>query len=312
MSDKDNMDWIDGLDVSPIMPSKRSKQNVSHSSPGYKFYIKIKENIPELWDEFNSAQSKGKAKYKTVRSFAKVKFKKKDENKLFILMTCTEEEWESHVTTEKGRSDKHVCPWLGNWDARRKNGYWQDSTVHASYLKAALKETVESSQAIKATAPFLVQEMMRYNRLISKIETAFGGEPFLDDIPNSPKNKSRFDAYVDMLTKATNMKLKLVQEWMRIHGVDPLAPNEMFNPGVFAQLGGQIGAAGALTGYAAAQGFALQNPEGPPTILNRNALLLADHLVQHSEKYKDEVLDGQEVVARQDEVKTNGKVKHAN
>jgi hypothetical protein len=314
---KDNDTEMDGLEIDdskPIIPSNKIKQNVSTSSPGYKFYAKIRDYLPEYWDDFSTTIYKGKPKYRTVRTFAQKKFKSKTEQRLFILMTASVDEWEAHSHTEQGKSDKHTCPWLGDWEAKRRNGYWTSNTVHARYLKNALKETVESSKAIKATAPFILQMLMRWSKMEEKIDLAFGGEPFLEDNPSSSKNSQRFRAYKDALQAVTDQKLKLIREWMRIHGVNPDSPNEMFNMGVLAQLTGQVGAAAALTGFAAGQqGFALQNPQGAPTIISRDSLLLADHLTQHRAQYIDAVIDD-DVVHQQthdkDKEKVNGKSKH--
>lgn len=307
---KSDTDWLDGLELSPITPDKAASEH-NYNSSGWKFYIKVRPYLGEYWRQFNSdLNSKGKAKHRTVEEFARVKFKKKEERELFYLMTCSNEEWEVGATLDK--SKKKIVPWLGDWRQRRKNGYWnEDNGFHTTYLRKALKEGIESSQAIKATAPFLIQSLMRWNRMQAKIDEAYGGEMFLDEAPNTPRNKARFDAYTKMTAAVEKMKIKLMQEWMRIHGVNPSDPQQMFNMAVMAQSFAQAGAAGALTGVAAAQGYMLQNPNGAPTLLSRDALLLADHLTAHTKNFKEmpkEVtLDGDEVV----EIKEKKNGKHA-
>lgn len=302
---KSDTDWLDDID-SPILPDDKVSKSNYHDS-GWRFYIKLRPYLAEYWRQFNSdLNSKGKSKYRTVDDFIKAKFKSKTERELFYLMTCSEAEWEIGASLDN--SKKKAIPWLGDWYKRRKNGYWnEDNGFHTSYLKKAIKEGIESSQAIKATAPFLIQSLMRWNRMQAKIDEAYGGQLFLDEAPNTPKNKSRFEAYTKMCKIVEGMKIKLMNEWMRVHGVNPNDPQQMFNMSALAQGFAQAGAAGALSGVAAAQGFMLSNPNGQaPTMLSRDALLLADHLTSHTKSFKempkDVVIDHEP-----DKKKTNGK-----
>jgi hypothetical protein len=75
-----------------------------------------------------------------------------------------------------------------------------------------------------------------------------------------------------------------------------------------AQQFGQVGAAGALTGVAS--GIMLQNPNGPPTNLSRDTLLLAENIHQHSMDFaevKEKVIEVINPLDKVDKVKTNGK-----
>lgn len=315
MSDKDKFDpsyWIEDLDDDiPIIPtgSKKASDEVNYASQGWKFYVKLKSQLSELWLEFNNTIGKSgrRPKYATVRDFAKVKFKNKEERNMFVLMTCSKREWE--VCASNG-SIKKTVPWLGDWVKRRKNGYWmEDNSYQISNLKKVIKENLESAAAIKATAPFIIQELLRYNKLQAKVEELYGGNPLSDD-PRDKKNKEKFKDYLDMISSVTALKVKLIREWMRIHGVSPETPNEMWSMAQLAQGFAQAGAAGALTGMVASQGLMLQNPEGAPTVLSRDALLLADHLTSHKELFKDApmVIDATLVEDKEErKEKANGK-----
>lgn len=312
-------EWDIDIPESPITPTEegRAAKESSYQSNGWKFYIKVRPYLSEYWREFNgTVDRKGRNKYRTVREFTKDKFKKSVDRDLFYLMVCPYEEWQACARTTTKPDSKMSVPWLGDWYKRRKNGYWQeDNSIYIKSLRKAIKENLNSTEAIKATAPFLVQEMMRYSRLQSKVEEAFSGEPFLQDAPTSPANRLRFKTYLRMLQVVTGLKIRLIQEWMRVHGVNPNEPNQMWNMAALAQMSGQIGAAGALTGVAAAQGIMLSNADGSsPTMLSRDALLLADGMLAKTREFKmkdkEVILDGDELVTKE---KTNGKSngKHA-
>jgi hypothetical protein len=300
-------DWDDLELDAPIIPEDKKEDSYAHS--GWKFYLKVRIHLNDYWQEFNSSlDKKQNPKYKTVRRFAESKFKKTEERDLFYLMTCSYQEYEACARETHKANSRMIVPWVGDWVKRRKNGYWQESnSVYIKSLRKTIKDNQNSTEAIKATGPFLIQEMMRYSRLQGKIEQAFGGEPFLDEAPTTSANKKRFDVFIEMLAKVTGMKMKLLHEWMRIHGVNPHRPNEMWNMSALAQSFGQVGAAGALTGAAAVQqGIMLSNPNGQPTLLSRDALLMADHLTDMTKAFQDTTVKEKVIDAKPKE-KTNGK-----
>ena len=304
---KQEQEWDDLELEAPIIPD--SKDENKYINSGWKFYVKTRKDLSTYWEDFNGATSKGRPKYRTVREFIKSTFKRKEDRDLFYTMVCPYNEYELLSSVDYGKSSKKVIPWLGDWYKRRKNGYWQENnSVYLKSLQKSIKENLESNQAIKASAPFLIQEMMRYARLQSKIEQAFGGEPFLDEAPTTPANRKRFEVFIMMLSSVTKVKVKLIHEWMRIHGVNPREPNQMWNMATLAQQFGQVGAAGALTGVAS--GIMLQNPNGPPTNLSRDTLLLAENIHQHSMDFaevKEKVIEVINPLDKVDKVKTNGK-----
>jgi hypothetical protein len=308
MSKKEN-DWDIDLDIpeEPITPV--DKDDKHYTSSGWKFYLSVRKHLNDYWQEFNGElDNKGKPKYRNVRKFVDSKFKRSADRDMFYTMICTYQEWELLASVDHGKSATKVIPWLGDWYKRRKNGYWQeDNSIYIKSLRRSIKENLDSSEAIKATAPFLIQEMMRYSKIQSKIEQAFGGQPFLDESPTSPANTKRFALFIDMVSKVSGLKIKLVHEWMRIHGVNPHEPNQMWNMAQLAQQFGQVGAAGALTGAAA--GIMLSNPSGAPTLLSRDALLLADNIVSHSKDFGEpKTIDAEtQSVKEKPNGKTNGK-----
>lgn len=129
-------------------------------------------------------------------------------------------------------------------------------------LAKALKQALEAAQAVRAMAPLLEQELMRYVRLQEKIEAVFGGKLFLpDEPPTSVENIRRFRTYVGMRESVTTIIVKVTHELMRVHGVDPNHPHDTWKLPMFA---GGIGAAGA--------------PAGVPPQQTPEVLRLARHL----------------------------------
>lgn len=279
--------WIDGIDEAPIVPDNKEKRDYSHKSDGWKFYLKIRDRLPEFWDEFNTkTDNKGKPYYRNVKQLSISKFKKKPtEQQLFYWMICPYQEW-AHTAYTKKEAKRHAVPWLADWEKRRKNGYWaEDNSYQIKNLNKVIKENIESGQAIKAAAPFLIKEMVMYDKLKNQVLEAFGGKALLDnESPTSKNNVFRFKVFMEMIGKVTGLKIRMIKEWMRINGIDPENPHQMFDMATLAQMSGQIGAQGALSGIAAAS-VMLQNPGGaPPTLINRDALLLAEHLTTHTKE----------------------------
>jgi hypothetical protein len=319
MSKKQILDWME--EEESILPSHSDKKDKNYQSPGWQFYVKIKDQIPDLWFEFNSAvKDKTKVKYRDAHSFAKKKFKHREERKYFEWMISPKFVWLEEAESSKG---KYVVPWLGDWYKRRQTGYWNTETrEHIKGLTNAIKENVESSQAIRATAPFIVQELMRCVRLKEKIDDLFHGEPF-DGTELSKKQSSRFRHYLEMHNKVWEDMQSRIKMWMTIHGVNPDNPHEMQDMATLAQLIGQSSAASALTGMTAGLGINPSLPvenKGNGTVLQLNgskveipldALLLAKHLVDHSNTFLKPlppVVDG-EVIKKEEKIKDkhNGK-----
>lgn len=76
---------------------------------------------------------------------------------------------------------------------------------------------------------------MRYVRLQDIIEEAFGSKLFLpDEPPTSVENMRSFRAYVGMREWVTTIIVKVTHELMRVYGVDPNHPHDMWKLPMFA------------------------------------------------------------------------------
>jgi hypothetical protein len=142
----------------------------------------------------------------------------------------------------------------------------------------AFKRALEAVKAMRVMAPLLEQELRQYVTLQEKIKSAFGGNPFLpDEPPTSAVNMRRFRAYIGMRKSATMMIVKVTNELMRAHGVDPNHPHDMWELPWFA---GAVGVSGAPAGVSPQQ-----RPDGqaipwepPPGQYPPEGLRLARHL----------------------------------
>ncbi len=277
--------WLGKEAELPIIPSEKCRYD--YDSKGWKYYLTIKFDLQDWWDEFNSKLDKrGSVYFKTLDQFIRHKSTSSQQRQWLKEML-------GHQPEDFGKKRLSV-PWLGDWYRRRKNGSWSiDNKIQLKGLQKAIESTVDSTEAIKACAPFLIQEMLQYEKLREKINNVFGNEPFFrDEAPTSNSNKKRFRTYMSMLTKVTGMKVRLIQEWMRINGIDPRNPHEMWDMATLAQLSGSIGAAGALTGFTAASninGIQPGNPFNlpqPSNVVSPTTYLLAEHLAEHARIFK--------------------------
>lgn len=327
MSKKNHTELVgeDELPVIALDNKRRPAREISFgNTKGWKFYISVKELLPDWWYEFNgkvesSHKSSGfNSKYKNIEVFAKHKVKDKTERQFFIWMISPRKVWERNAKTGHKR---YQVPWLGDWHARRRNGYWEtENKEHIKSLRKAITENVQSGTAIRATSPFIVQSLLRWSRLADKVDELFKGEPFVDESPHSKNNIQRFKLYTSMHEQVEELKTKTIKEWMRIHGVDPNNPHEMADMATMAQLVGQSAAASALTGYSIGSSLSPQNGnDGKPNgnnvlslngqgiVISPDALLLAQHLAQHSTTFKKplpSIIEGEELIKPKE--KTNG------
>lgn len=309
MSKTHEIDWSDLDDIPPIVPEPgNNKDKLSYSTNGYKYYLKIKQQLQEWWDEFNSDTDKsGKPKYKNIRNFISTRTKNKEERHFLYLMIGPRP-----LDEENTNSGKNIVPWLGDWYLRRKNGYWlEDNKLQVKQLSKAIKDNLNSSETVKASAPFLIQELMRINRLMGKLDELFGGNPFLmDENPSSKGNLIRFGTYTKMFNELFKAKKLIIHEVMRVMGINPHDPGQMHNMAQLAAVSGQIGASAALTG-AMAGSYQLPGNTGPGIVISRDALLIGDFLTKHGATFKKElpelILEGDEV--KEVVAKSNGKHK---
>jgi hypothetical protein len=319
----------DELPIVAVDHQKKGKlaSEISYDTAGWKFYLRIKELLPDLWYEFNGAvkadsKNRTKQRYRDIEHFAKHKFKDHKERKWFVWMCSPNKVYRREAKNHK----RYNVPWLGDWYARRRNGYWEtENKEQIKYLQKAIKENVQSSQAIRATAPFIVKSLMRWERLSDKVDSLFQGEPFVDENhPGSKNNIQRFKLYTSMHAEIENLKVSVYEWWMRIHGIDPKNPHEMADMATMAQMVGQSAAAGALTGYTAgnfqpivneqgkANGSHVLQVNGQGVVIPPDALLLAQHLVKNATTFKrplPPIVEGELVKEDKVKEKSNGHAK---
>jgi hypothetical protein len=335
MSHKQETVGDEELPVIALDYKRRIADKVNCNEKGWKFYIKIKDQLPDWWYKYNGEvhnhQSKYsnkhlKPKYRNIHEYAKYRFSDKQEREWFEWMISPKKVWERKaISSHKKRFE---VPWLGDWEARRRNGYWEtDNKEQIRYLQKHIKETVTSNQAIKATAPFIVQSLVRLVRLQDKVDKLFDGEPFLDDNPTSKTNLIRFKLYTSMHEQIEKLKTPVYEWWMRVHGVDPKDPHGMWDMSTMVQAVGQSAAAGALTGYTASMqpntmqpmigpdgkpnGDQMMNLNGRGIVIPPDALLLAAHLVKHSKTFNKPlppIIEAEEIKEDKKE-KSNGHAK---
>lgn len=319
----------------PIIPINRDGTRAvadesSRSSKGWKFYLEVKDDLPEWWHEFNglSKSNSLRVKYKTIEQFAKKKLSNKQERIYFIWMTGPRRIWDEEAISDDSKHRKkkrHVVPWIGDWKRRRRNGYFEtENKEQIKGLTRAIKENVDSAQAIRSTAPFIVNEMMRWIRLHEKIDDLFDGKPFYDnEPPDSKGNIKRYSMYTRMHEEVEKKLSYSLRNWMRIHGVNPNNPHEMADMATLAQLAGTSAALGAVGGLTAGMGFnQIPNQNGQPSgnnlltvgdnrvLISPDTLMLAQHLTRHSELFKKPLppIEGK-IVSQDEDERPNGKSK---
>lgn len=76
----------------------------------------------------------------------------------------------------------------------------------------------------------LVWGLTRCEELQETVHAAFGGELFLpDEPPTSPRNRQRFNVYLEMVQSITKLKFNLIHEFMNVNAVDSSDPHQMCN-----------------------------------------------------------------------------------
>lgn len=211
------------LDADLTIPThlKMGLQYFSKHNPAFRFFREVRPKLAQWWEEFSQEldQKTGGPKYRTIHQFARAKSKVSKEQDWIAQMIGPEP---ATYNQKNGKASGRWLriPWLGDWKARRMNGYW--APEHPAKIKAlakSLKEKLVGLEAVRSAAPYLVQMMARYMKLAEQVDQVFGGRPLdMDDGP-SEKNKARFYSYLEMQKAVTRMQLTLFHEWMLVHGV---------------------------------------------------------------------------------------------
>jgi hypothetical protein len=215
------LDAILDADFTSPTQLKMGLQYLSKHNPAFRFFREVQPKLAQWWEEFSQEldQKTGGPKYKTIYQFARAKSKVPKEQDWIAQMIGPEPTTYNHKNGKAPGRWLRI-PWLGDWKARRMNGYW--APEHPAKIKAlakSLKEKLVGLEAVRSAAPYLVQMMARYMKLAEQVDQVFGGQPLdMNDGP-SEKNKARFYSYLEMQKAVTRMQLRLFHEWMLVHGV---------------------------------------------------------------------------------------------
>jgi hypothetical protein len=221
------LDEIMEADFSDPTKLKLGSQNFGTSNSAYQYYLSIKEQLPDWWNEFANALDKktGGPKYKSVRQFAISRTSNKRHQDLIVKMIGPEPAAynqrnpdKNHLSSGTGKWLK--VPWLGDWKSRRLNGYW--SPQHPAKVKnlvKAIKEKLSGFEAVRSAAPFLVQMMAQYTKLSEQVNETFAGQGMDVNAGPSEANIARFHTYLNLQWALSLKQLRLLHEWYLAHGV---------------------------------------------------------------------------------------------
>jgi len=225
-------DDTEGLDAAAaadsFAPTKVKNHHCDKGNPAYRYFLSVRSQLADWWEEFRTELDPvtGGPKYRTVSQFARSKTKNEQEQRWIKGMIGS-------VPCVYGdpRTQKKVVylkiPWLGDWKTKRSERYWApDQPAKIKALARAIKEKLVAWDAIRSAAPLLVREMASYEKLSEQIDEAFAGQPF-DLTKPLQENVTRFNTYFAMKTSVTQIKLRLMDQWMLVHGINPKDPVQM-------------------------------------------------------------------------------------
>lgn len=257
-------------------------------SKDYKFYEQTTPKLPEWWEEFNTQLNEGGGyKYKNVFQFARAKGKNEKERDLIYEM----------IGPEPERKRNLKVPWLGDWKRRRVATYYTPCLPYnVKKLAKACREKLDNVEAIRSTAPYLVQELAQYSKLAEKINELFGE----DEKPTMEK----VDRFLDLQIKVTNMKITLVTKYWNAHGFNEEDPEAIIRLNQQINIGQMNGGVDTMTQK------------------QIETVKLARQLLTHGENFNlpplklkasypepDQVIDADSMPEEQKEHRTNGKGK---
>lgn len=92
-----------------------------------------------------------------------------------------------------------------------------------------VKQDPERFEIARTAGKYILLELGRYRRMHEQIDEAFGGQPFWPHLrATHPKNRRRFRAYWNMRSQVTGKVLHLLNEFLRVHGIDPKHPDHAY------------------------------------------------------------------------------------
>ncbi len=206
------------------------RRNFKPTNRAYQYYQSIYEKLPDWWEEFASQlhPKSGAPLYVTVAQFARSRTSNREEREWIEKMIGPKPATYNVRSGQRGRGLSLKVPWLGDWKQRRANGYWAtDQPKRIETLIKGIKAKLRGLDAVQSAAPYLVQMMARYTKVEEQIDALFGGQAVdVSKGPHDQRNNTRFYQYLEMQKSVTRIKLRLLHEWMRVHGVDPEHPTE--------------------------------------------------------------------------------------
>lgn len=302
LSSMEEMELLYTSTEAPISPVNgyRKPDNKAGRNDGYQFYTKIKSSLAEWWEEFNGdLDHHGRLKYDTIRGFIKSKTKNDKQREYLYQM----------LGPVAKREEGCIVPWLGDWEKRRRCGFGVlDQPEKIKPLVKMIQNNMQAAESIKSLTPILVGELVQYDALQKQVHEAYAGKAFRSGDATDKKNVGRFNQYKTMLWALSELKLKIIGEIMRVHGVDPNVPQQMRD---MAAMAGGIGAAAAITGLAAQQAGALGVRSSDGSVVapyTYDAIKLAEHLTRHAHTFRKPLPPIIEAEEKEEESssKTNG------
>lgn len=217
----------------PLQPVEEFA-NYDRQGKPYQFYKSIRWD--RWWDEFTSKLTKkGRLQFKSAWDFCQQKGKDATQRELL---------WQMIGPQPLADPKKKLkVPWLGDWEKRRSSGFWSfTESGKMESVRRVIKERQELLDASKAMAPHVAQMLERWLRLSEKVDMAFGGEPFLEDLaPHTGLAKKRFRAYLRMHSDVQKQVVEIMRQWLLVHGLNPEQPQHWVAMAALA--GGVIGGA---------------------------------------------------------------------
>jgi hypothetical protein len=123
----------------------------------------------------------------------------------------------------------------------KRNTVRKDSTPAGESITASVEKCLAATESIQRMGRIIKRDLRRCERLQKKINAALGKQLFLPgQSATSRKNLRRFKIFFEILKSLMMLKIELIKQLMRIHGVNPSNPSEMWRIA-------EIAAAGMLT-----------------------------------------------------------------
>jgi hypothetical protein len=205
---------------SPISPSNEFR--ATKREKPYKFYLEVREKLPEWWEEFNTALDEyGMLKYRSVRQFALAKVKNRRLQELLCEM----------IGPRPDRKRLRV-PWLGDWKQRREGiNAGPPLPEEIKTLAQTFRDKLAAVEAVRSAAPFVIAELARYTNVSEEIDKAFAGQPLdPNKPPHSSENQARFRAYRGDAIRAHTYETRIAGSMDDHSRRGPQRPGAGFSP----------------------------------------------------------------------------------